>query len=165
MCGSVKYGGINGLVNNVFPSENGKYSLFSRKSQTSLIMLDFIFYKTCRRSNPANNSFRCNNLLQLSESLLMFESSKFNFDTCKYYYGRFSQYATQFLRSPTTIDIDNNLHKCYHRHLQDGIITDTVSGWLLYALFYYMTGEYNKTLRLSDYVLSRCKQGMVYLRC
>lgn len=37
-----------------------------------------------------------------------------------------------------------------------------MSGRLLYASFYYVTGQYNVTLSLADYVLSRCITDIVY---
>ncbi|VDH97266.1 Hypothetical predicted protein [Mytilus galloprovincialis] len=55
------------------------------------------------------------------------------------------------------------IHNCYHRHLQDGLKTDAVSGWLLYASFYYVTGQYNVTLRLIHYILSRCTPNMLFM--
>jgi hypothetical protein len=40
----------------------------------------------------------------------------------------------------------------YHKHLHDGIKSDAVSGWLLYASFYYVLGQYNTTLKIIDFV-------------
>ncbi|CAC5377642.1 unnamed protein product [Mytilus coruscus] len=91
----------------------------------------------------------------------MFESSKFIIDICKHFYGIISQYAAQILPPPTTISKTHNIRKLYHRHLHYGIRTDALSGWLLYASFYYVTGQYNVTLKLTEYVLSRCKHDMV----
>jgi hypothetical protein len=51
----------------------------------------------------------------------------------------------------------------YHKHLHDGIKSDAVSGWLLYASFYYVLGQYNTTLKIIDYVLSRCTPDMIML--
>ncbi|CAC5390046.1 unnamed protein product [Mytilus coruscus] len=84
-------------------------------------------------------------------------------DACKYYYGIISQYAAQYLPPPTTKSKTYNIKKFYHKHLQDGFRTDAVSGWLLYASYYYVTGQYSVTLRLTEYVLSRCKHDMVHV--
>ncbi|CAC5386006.1 unnamed protein product [Mytilus coruscus] len=119
----------------------------------------------CGLLNPATNISGYYKLLHFAESLQMFASSKFIIDACKYHRGIISQYVVQCLPPPTTISKTNNLHKRYHRHLQDGIRTDAVSGWLLYASYYYVTGQYNVTLRLAEYVLSRYKLGMVHLGC
>ena len=51
----------------------------------------------------------------------------------------------------------------YHKHLHDGTKSDAVSGWLLYASFYYVLGQYNTALSIIDHVLSRCKPDMIEL--
>jgi hypothetical protein len=48
--------------------------------------------------------------------------------------------------------------------LHDGTKTDAVSGWLLYASFYYVLGQYNTTLKIIDHVLYRCTPNMLMLR-
>lgn len=128
-------------------------------------MLDFFVYKTCGSLNSPKNLSHCQKLLQFTERLQAFESSKFIIDTCKYYKGQISQFAAQRLRQQTTIKKNCSIHKLYHRHLQDGIAADVVSGWLLYASYYYVTGQYDVRLRLTDYILSRCKHGTVKLGC
>jgi hypothetical protein len=39
-----------------------------------------------------------------------------------------------------------------------------VTGWLLYASFYYVIGQYNTTLKIINHVLSRCTPDMIRLR-
>ncbi|VDI79280.1 Hypothetical predicted protein [Mytilus galloprovincialis] len=157
---SIKCGGIDGLIKNLFPNESGNHNLFKT---TSFMMLDFNFYRIGKLIHGARNSYCCYKLLQYVKYLQMFESSKFIIDVCEYLHGKYSQNAVQCLPPPTKICKTNTLHKRYHRHLQDGIRTDSVSGWLLYASFYYVTGQYKVTLTLIDYVLSRCNEDMVYL--
>jgi hypothetical protein len=43
-------------------------------------------------------------------------------------------------------------------------MSDAVSGWLLYASFYYVLGQYNTTLKIIDHVLLRCTPDMVMLK-
>ncbi|VDI23257.1 Hypothetical predicted protein [Mytilus galloprovincialis] len=160
---SIKCGGIDGLMNNVFPAESVNHSLSNTNKEKSFIMLDIFFYKTCELSIHFRNMHSCYKSLQYVKSLKMFESSKFITDTCNYYYGMISQYAAQMLPPPNTKINGNIIHKLYHRHLQDGIRTDAVSGWLVYASYYYVTGHYNVTLKLTEYVLSRCKHDMACL--
>lgn len=62
-----------------------------------------------------------------------------------------------------TINEKYNIHKRIHKHLQNGIKADAVSGWLLYASFYYVTGQYEVALKLTDYVLLRSTPDMVYI--
>jgi hypothetical protein len=38
-----------------------------------------------------------------------------------------------------------------------------VTGWVLYASFYYILGQYNTTLKIIDHVLSRCTPDMIML--
>ncbi|XP_052086554.1 uncharacterized protein LOC127723875 [Mytilus californianus] len=100
--------------------------------------------------------------LAMTKSLIKSESSTFLIDLCKYYYFKTSQYLAQLLPPPNTIGNNYNIRKCYNIHLQDCIKTDAVSGWLLYASFYYVTGKFSVTLILTDYVLSRCSPDMVF---
>ncbi|VDH97898.1 Hypothetical predicted protein [Mytilus galloprovincialis] len=71
------------------------------------------------------------------------------------------QIAAQILSPPNT---NYNIHTSYHRHLQNGLQRDAVTGWLLYASFYYVTAQYNVTLKLTEYVLSKCLPDMVCLK-
>jgi hypothetical protein len=48
-------------------------------------------------------------------------------------------------------------------HLHYGTKSDAVTGWLLYASFYYVRGQYNTTLKIIDHVLSRCTPDMIML--
>ncbi|CAC5422695.1 unnamed protein product [Mytilus coruscus] len=108
---------------------------------------------------------QCWKTLEFIEYLLKTKSSTFIVDVCKYHHAEISQYAAQLLPTPSITTERYNIHKRYHRHLEDGIKTDAVSGWLLYASFYYVTGQFNVTLRLTDYVLSRCSPYMVPIGC
>ncbi|VDI14242.1 Hypothetical predicted protein [Mytilus galloprovincialis] len=40
---------------------------------------------------------------------------------------------------------------------------DAVTGWMFYASFYYVTGQYNVTLRLTEYALSKCLPDMLLI--
>jgi hypothetical protein len=51
----------------------------------------------------------------------------------------------------------------YINSSNDGIKADAVTGWLLYASFYYVLGQYNTTLKIIDHVLSRCTPNMLML--
>ncbi|XP_063406041.1 uncharacterized protein LOC134690000 [Mytilus trossulus] len=163
---SIKCGGIDGLIDNLFPAESGN-RLLSTKKETSCntCTLDFFFYKTCSLSGPITNEHLPYKLLTNVESLKIVETSQFITDICNYYYGIISQHTVQMLPPPTKIGKTNKIQKLYHRHLYDGLRTDAVSGWLLYASFYYVTGQFNITLKLIEYVLSRFNHGMAYLDC
>jgi hypothetical protein len=60
---------------------------------------------------------------------------------CKYYYARTSQNIVQKLPFPTTNKPNVHVIRRYHKHLHDGTKSDTVTGWLLYASFYYVLGQ------------------------
>ncbi|VDI62995.1 Hypothetical predicted protein [Mytilus galloprovincialis] len=106
---------------------------------------------------------QCLKLLNTTEDLIQSKSSSFIVDVCKYHHTEISQYAAQLLPTPLVTTERYNIHKHCHKHLQDGIKADAVSGWLLYASFYYVTGQFSVTLRLTDYVLSRCSPDMILL--
>ncbi|CAC5371468.1 unnamed protein product [Mytilus coruscus] len=164
---SIVFGGLNGLIENVFPPQSETYRLLTTDNEISFVKLDFLFYRICGlvTETDVSSCYNMYTLLPFIESLLKSESSPFVVDACKYHYAKISQYAAQLLPTPTTKDVakKDNMHKCYRRHLQDGIKTDAVSAWLLYASFYYVTGQYTVALRLIDYVLSRCTLDMVYI--
>jgi hypothetical protein len=64
---------------------------------------------------------------------------------------------------PTTNKPNVHVIRRYHKHLHDGTKSDAVTGWLLYASFYYVLGEYNTTLKIIDHVLFRCTPDMIVL--
>ncbi|VDI20873.1 Hypothetical predicted protein [Mytilus galloprovincialis] len=161
---SIKYGGINGLIANLFQLDNANHRISSTNSESSSVKLEFLFYKLGGSTSAPTEIPSCLKGLVLADSFIKSESSTFIIDVCKYYYAEINQFIAQLLPSPNTRDSMYNIHERYHRHLQDGINTDAVSGWLLYASFYYVIGQYNVTLRLTDYVLSRCTPDMRRLR-
>ncbi|CAC5408587.1 unnamed protein product [Mytilus coruscus] len=157
---SIQSRGIDGLIMNLFPTENR--SLLRTNIESSSTMLDFLFYRTkviSRRETYTTKDYK--KLAKIIRYLLKSESSTFIVYVCKYYYAEFSQIIAQQL--PSTITKGNwyNLHKCFHILLQNGTKIDAVSGWLLYASYYHVTGQFNITLRLTDYVLSRWSPDMM----
>ncbi|CAC5388616.1 unnamed protein product [Mytilus coruscus] len=159
---SIQVGGIDRFMRILFSPYNAMYLLLRTKSETSFIKLDFLFYRIHSQFETKDIS-QCYKVLTLIESLRKSESSAFIIDVCKIYYALLCQYAVQVIPPPITINKMHNIHKSYHRHLQDGIKADAVSGWLYYASFYYVIGQYNVTLKLTDYVISRCLPDMVHL--
>ncbi|CAC5387856.1 unnamed protein product [Mytilus coruscus] len=130
-------------------------------------MLDFLFYNfssyICMVRKKCRIVQKNYKVLTNIESLQTIESSTFNIHVCKYHFASNSQYAAQILPPPKTINTNYNIRTIYHRHLQNGLQRDAVTGWLLYASFYYVTEQYNETIRLTEYVLSKCASDMVFL--
>ncbi|XP_052085573.1 uncharacterized protein LOC127723120 [Mytilus californianus] len=158
---SIKFGGIDWLINSLFLPDNGNPRFSSTYREYSSIMLDFLFFriKTSYRISSWKKRIKC------TETLLKSESSTFLIGVCTHHYAGISKHVAQLLPHPNTIGTTYNMYnirKCYHRALQNGIKTDAVSGWLLYASFYYATGQFKVTLRLTDFVLSRCSSDMVF---
>jgi hypothetical protein len=102
-------------------------------------------------------------LLSFLESLAMSQSSSILSGICKYDYAMTNQVIVQKLPFPTTNKSNAHVIRRYHKHLHDGTQTDAVSGWLLYASFYYVVGQYNTTLKIIDHVLSRFTPDMIML--
>ncbi|VDI57023.1 Hypothetical predicted protein [Mytilus galloprovincialis] len=159
---SIQVGGIDGFMRNLFSPYNANYLSTRTKGETSFIKLDFLFYRI-HSIFEMKDTVQWYNVLTLTESLRKSESSPFIIDVCKIHYALFCQYAVQTIPPPITINKMHNTHKSYHRYLLDGIKADAVSGWLSYTSFYYVIGQYNVTLKLTDYVLSRCLTDMVRL--
>jgi hypothetical protein len=105
----------------------------------------------------------CFTQLTFVESLVMSHSTRILSGICKYYFARTSQMIVQQLPFPTTNKPNVHVIRRYHKHLHDGTKSDAVSGWLLYASFYYVLGQYNTTLTIIDHVLSRCTPNMLML--
>ncbi|XP_071154877.1 uncharacterized protein [Mytilus edulis] len=158
---TIQSGGIERLTRNLFLPHDGNPLFVSTKSESSFITLDLLFFRISGYW-VATHISQCYKAMALIESLIKSESSPFIIGVCKHEYAIFSTLAVQLLLPPTIL---NKMYKRYHKHLQDCIKTDAVSGWLLYASFYYVTGQYNVTLKLIDYVLSRCSPDLVYKDC
>ncbi|VDI76260.1 Hypothetical predicted protein [Mytilus galloprovincialis] len=159
---SIQCGGISGLIMNLFPAENENHSLLSTKIGSSSTMLDFLFYGTIHVGTQENDILGNYKKLAFTESLVRSESSAFIIDVCKFYHAHISQNIVQLLPPPNTKSGKYAIRTCYHKHLQCGTKTDAVSGWLLYASFYYVTGQFHVVLSLTDFVLSRCSPDMVF---
>jgi hypothetical protein len=100
-------------------------------------------------------------LLSFTKSLAMSHSSSILSGICKYYYAMVSHTIVQKLPFPSTHKPNVHVIRRYHKHLHDGTKSDAVTGWLLYASFYYVVGQYNTTLKIIDHVLSRCTPDMI----
>jgi hypothetical protein len=103
-------------------------------------------------------------MLSFIKSLAMSQSSSILSGIYKYSYAMISQNIVQKLPLPTTNKLNVHVIRRYHKHLHDGTMADAVTGWLLYASFYYVHGQYNTTLKIIDHVLSRCTPDMIKLR-
>ncbi|XP_071126730.1 uncharacterized protein [Mytilus edulis] len=152
---SIKFGGIGGLITNLFQHENTTHRLLYPKSESSFIMLDYLFYRIDKIITPPTNITSCFKVLTLTESFIKSESSSFTTGVCHLYYARASQFIAQLLPSLSTVENTYTIRKCYHRHLQNGTRTDATPGWLLYASYFYATGQFKATLRLIDFAISR----------
>ena len=156
--GSIKFGGVDGLITSLFLSDHSR--LTRANSEFPSITLDFLCHKI-RSLYYLKTVLNWKNMIDCTEHLLKSESSLFIIDVCTHHNAEISKFVAQLLPSPNTKGNTYNIRKCHHRHLQNGTKTDAVSGWLLYASFYYVIGEFNVSLRLTDYVLSRCSPDMM----
>ena len=82
---------------------------------------------------------------------------------CSCYYAISSQRIVQRLPSPTKNKPNSNAIRRYHKHLHDGTKSDAVTGWLLYASFYYVVDQYNTALKIIYHVFSRSTRDMIML--
>ncbi|XP_063416938.1 uncharacterized protein LOC134699258 [Mytilus trossulus] len=157
--GRIKSGGMDGLIKNLFPPDNENHYVLDTKSESSTVML---FRRTIKTMSVPRDISSCYKGLAIMQSLKKYESSAFIIAACKYYYAYISQHVVQRLPPSNTVVEMYNTRKCYQRHLRDGIRTDSMSGWLLYASFYYVTRQFNVTLKLTDYILSRCSPALTF---
>jgi hypothetical protein len=102
-------------------------------------------------------------LLSFLKSLAMSHSTTILSEICAHYYAMVSQNIVQTLPFPSTNKHNIHVIRRYHKHLHDGTKSDAVTGWLLYASFYYVLGQYMITLKIIDHVLSRCTPNMIMI--
>ena len=147
---------------------NGEHEVFTVNallnskvvSHESCVKLELFIYKFIG-NNVDFDIENCYTLLSFIESLVMSHSTRILSEICKYYYARTSQNIVQMLPFHTTNKPNVHVIRRYHKHLHDGTKSDAVSGWVLYASFYYVLGQYNTTLKIIDHVLSRCTPDMI----
>ncbi|VDI79648.1 Hypothetical predicted protein [Mytilus galloprovincialis] len=140
-----------GLATNVFSKV-----LASTMKNNSSIQLDFLFYKIFAQFGNPKNLDLCFRGLIAVQYLLQSESSVYIRDVCRRWISNINQYIPQQLPSLVRRKNIENIRSRYHKHLQDALQQDAVTGWLLYASFYYVIGQYNVTIRIVDHVLSKC---------
>ncbi|CAC5364715.1 unnamed protein product [Mytilus coruscus] len=163
---SIKFDGIDGMIQNLCQQNIGHHRLLRTQLERSCVMLDLLFYRISHLNfGLVVGLSQCLKFLKFTEYLLKSKSYTFIVDACKYRHAELSQYAAQLLPTQTVTTEMYNIHKLYHIYLKDGFNTDAVSGWVLYASFYYVTGRFNVTLRLVDYVLSKYSPNMVPTGC
>jgi hypothetical protein len=159
------------LLNILERLQNGKREVFT---VNTLFNSDVVLHKSCVKLEM----FICKVIkvvevivdiekgykeLSLIKSLAISHSTNILSEICNYDYAMASHMIVQKLLFPTTNKHIVHVIRRYHKHLHDGIKSDAVSGWLLYASFYYVLGQYNTTLKIIDYVLSRCTPDMIML--
>jgi hypothetical protein len=142
-------------VNTLFNSEDVLHASFAKP--------ELFWYKVVN-NNTLFDIERGYRALNFIKSLAMSQSSNILSEICKYYHATTSQEIVQRLPFPTTNIRYAHVIQRYHKHLHDGTKSDAVTGWLLYASFYYVLGQYNTTLKIIDHVLSRCTPDMIMLR-
>ncbi|XP_071142715.1 uncharacterized protein [Mytilus edulis] len=146
-----------GLATNVFSKV-----LASTMKNNSSIQLDFLFYKIFAQFGNPKNLDLCFRGLIAVQYLLQSESSVYIRDVCRRWISNINQYIPQQLPSLVRRKNIENIRSRYHKHLQDALQQDAVTGWLLYASFYYVIGQYNVTIRIVDHVLLKCTPDKVY---
>jgi hypothetical protein len=128
----------------------------------SCVKLELFIYRVIGYNDNFDKKDRYT-LLSFIESLVMSHSTRILSEICKYYYAMTSQRIVQMLPFHTTNKANVHVIRRYHKHLHDGTKSDAVNGWVLYASFYYILGQYNTTLKIIDHVLSRCTPNMLML--
>ncbi|CAC5373593.1 unnamed protein product [Mytilus coruscus] len=164
---SIKYGGIDVLINNLFAPVHEDLHLSNTDNETSSIMLDSLRYRILRDVmggySIKTSITRYYKGLVMADSLLKSETSTFIIENCKHYIDRISKKLAEKLPPPNTKGETYSLRQCYYKLLQNCIKTDSVSGWLLYASYYYVTRQYDATLKLTDYILSKWSPDMILI--
>ncbi|VDI34498.1 Hypothetical predicted protein [Mytilus galloprovincialis] len=162
---SIQCGGVDGLIQHLFLHDNDHHCLLSTKSESSFILLDFLLYRNMTYMIDTIQSELLSYFKALSciEYLLNSQLSSFIIDACKFYNDNISRKIVQLLPLPNAIGYKYNIRKCYHKYFERTIKTDAVSGWLLYASFYCVIGQFSGSLKITDYVLSKYSPDLMLI--
>ncbi|CAC5408588.1 unnamed protein product [Mytilus coruscus] len=154
---SIQCGGIDGLIQHLFLHDNDHLCLLNTKSESSFVLLDFLLYRSCcyMTDTIPEGISNYNKALSCIENFLNSESSTFIIDACKFYINCISQKLVHLLLLPNEIGDTYRIHKLHHALFKRIIKINAVSGWLLYASFYYVKKQFKVTLSITDYILSR----------
>ncbi|CAC5389564.1 unnamed protein product [Mytilus coruscus] len=148
--------GTSGQISNVVSK-----GLASTMKSSSTIQQDFLFDKIFAQFGNPKKISHCYRGLVTITSLLHSESSEYVRYVCKRWKSKINQYMLQQLPCPVIGHNVENIRRRYHKHLQEAIKHDAVTGWLLYASFNYVIGQYNIAIQITDYVLSKCTPDKV----
>ncbi|XP_071143766.1 uncharacterized protein [Mytilus edulis] len=162
---SLQCGGIDGLLHNLFPLDNTYNGVLRTTNESPFIDLDFLLYRNICPTNdalPKRISSYYKALLRI-EYYLNSELSTFIIDACKCYINFISREIAHLLPQINAKGYTYHIHKLYYTLFRRIIKTNAVSGWLLYASFYYVTGQFNVTLKITDYVLSRYSPDLMVI--
>ncbi|VDI13408.1 Hypothetical predicted protein [Mytilus galloprovincialis] len=155
---------IEELIDYALQSYNGNCDPLGKHTERSFMMIDFLFYRL-NKTQFVRDISKCNKVLEFIEFVQESEPSAYIKDVCKFYHAELSQNAAQLLPPvPATIK-SCKIFELYHKHLENGTAKDAVSGRLLYASFYYVTGQYDQSLNIVDDILSKNTNDMIYLSC
>ena len=168
--GKIKRSNSRVLLNVLERLRNGEREVFAINAlfnsravlNESCITLDVFCFKVINNFKDANLEKKYTQL-SLIKCLAMSYSSSILSGICNYYYSMASQNIAQKLPLAFSNIPNVPVIRRYHKHLLDGAKSDAVTGWLLYASFYYVLGQYNTTLKIIDHVLSRCTPDMFML--
>ncbi|CAC5414804.1 unnamed protein product [Mytilus coruscus] len=122
-------------LNDIFLHADEFISIYPRLSDKWHFKLDFLLFKIAKITPPKHEN-NCYRTLNLIESLIKSETSKFIIGTCNYFKATVNQCLVQCLSIPRPFMSSQEIYylfKSQHRCLHDGLKCDAVSGWLLYA--------------------------------
>ncbi|XP_052083838.1 uncharacterized protein LOC127721192 [Mytilus californianus] len=128
----------------------------------SSVKLDFLSFRLFSESCTSNVD-QGYKTLQFIENLAISERSKLSLGMYEYIKAEIHQILAQMVPLPCHSKKDDVSRKSIQKHLQEGTKTDSVSGWVLYASFYYVCKQYKIALQIIDHVMSRCTPDVVEL--
>ncbi|XP_071125230.1 uncharacterized protein [Mytilus edulis] len=100
--------------------------------------------------------------LAFVESVRKDEPSSLILSLLERFHDNINKHLVQLSPPVSTLNTKANFRR-YSKHLNDAVKTESVSGLLLYASFYYVTGKIATTLELIDNVLLRCTPEKILL--
>ncbi|XP_076084889.1 uncharacterized protein LOC143055611 [Mytilus galloprovincialis] len=160
---SIERAGTAGLISN-FSSESATLDCLAPSFKCkSSAQLDFFFYKYISIFKSQTHIDNCYRGMIIAKSFLQSESSIFVRDVCKWWIDSLNHLVVQLLPRPFLGQNITNKQNRYHKHLLQSLQTDAVNGWLLYASLFYVIGQYKVTLRITDYVLSKCTHDKLHI--
>lgn len=148
----IKSRSAQSLLHHLFRGMDSK-ALSSLTKIKSATKLETLFFRTLN-IDICNNIDTAFGILRFLKTLSKKESSIFMKDVCKFYHAFVSQHIIQIV--PLSLVSNKYFYNIFRKLFRNSTYSDSITGWVLYATYYYKLEQYNVALKIIHYVLTSC---------